>query len=81
MMKTFKKSKKLENVCYDIRGPVMAEAEKLQAGGASILKLNIGNTAPFGFYTPDEVVHDMIMNLRDAEGYCDSREYSQPARR
>jgi alanine-synthesizing transaminase len=51
----------------------MAESERLQAGGASILKLNIGNTAPFGFFTPDEVVHDMIMNLRDAEGYCDSK--------
>ena len=51
----------------------MAEAERLQAEGANILKLNIGNTAPFGLYTPDEVVHDMIMNLREAEGYCDSK--------
>ena len=72
-MKEFRKSKKLDNVCYDIRGPVMAEAERLQAEGANILKLNIGNTAPFGFFTPDEVVRDMIMNLRDAEGYCDSK--------
>ncbi|MDC7225307.1 MAG: pyridoxal phosphate-dependent aminotransferase [Spirochaetales bacterium] len=72
-MREFRKSHKLDNVCYDIRGPVMEEAEKLQAEGASILKLNIGNTATFGLYTPDEVVHDMIMNLRDAEGYCDSR--------
>jgi len=72
-VKEFRKSKKLDNVCYDIRGPVMAEAERLQAEGANILKLNIGNTAPFGFFTPDEVVRDMIMNLRDAEGYCDSK--------
>ena len=72
-MREIKKSRKLDNVCYDIRGPVMAEAERLQAGGANILKLNIGNTAPFGLYTPDEVVHDVIMNLRDAEGYCDSK--------
>lgn len=72
-MRDFKKSKKLDNVCYDIRGPVMAEADRLQAEGASILKLNIGNTAPFGLFTPDEVVHDIIMNLRDAEGYCDSK--------
>lgn len=72
-MRKFTKSKKLDNVCYDIRGPVMAEAERLQSEGANILKLNIGNTAPFGLFTPDEVVHDMIMNLRDAEGYCDSR--------
>ena len=73
MMRTFKKSRKLDNVCYDIRGPVMEEAERLQAEGANILKLNIGNTAPFGLFTPDEVVHDMILNLREAEGYCDSR--------
>ncbi len=72
-MRNFKKSKKLDNVCYDIRGPVMKEADRLQAEGANILKLNIGNTAPFGLYTPDEVVHDMIMNMRDAEGYCDSK--------
>ena len=72
-MRKFYKSHKLDNVCYDIRGPVMAEADRLQAEGASILKLNIGNTAPFGLYTPDEVVHDMIMNLREAEGYCDSK--------
>ncbi len=51
----------------------MAEAERLQAEGANILKLNIGNTAPFGLFTPDEVVRDMIMNLRDAEGYSDSK--------
>lgn len=72
-MREFKKSVKLDNVCYDIRGPVMKEAERLQAEGANVLKLNIGNTAPFGLYTPDEVVHDMILNLRDAEGYSDSR--------
>ena len=72
-MRRILKSQKLDNVCYDIRGPVMAEAERLQSEGANILRLNIGNTAPFGFYTPDEVVHDMIMNLRKSEGYCDSK--------
>ncbi|MDC7126732.1 MAG: pyridoxal phosphate-dependent aminotransferase [Spirochaetales bacterium] len=72
-MKTFNKSHKLDNVCYDIRGPVMAEAERLQAEGANIMRLNIGNTAPFGLYTPDEVVRDMIMNLRSSEGYSDSK--------
>jgi alanine-synthesizing transaminase len=51
----------------------MEEADRLQAEGANILKLNIGNTAPFGLFTPDEVVHDMIHNLREAEGYCDSK--------
>ena len=51
-MRKFSKSAKLDNVCYDIRGPIMAEAERLQAEGANILKLNIGNTAPFGLFTP-----------------------------
>ena len=72
-MKHMNKSQKLENVCYDIRGPVMAEAARLEEEGRSIIKLNIGNPAPFGFTAPDEVVHDMISNMHKAQGYCDSQ--------
>ncbi len=72
-MSYFKKSKKLENVCYDIRGPVLEKAKKLEEEGYTIIKLNIGNPAPFGFTAPDEMVHDMIINLPNAEGYCDSK--------
>lgn len=72
-MKIFEKSKKLDNVCYDIRGPVMEEANRMEANGMEILKLNIGNPAPFGFNAPDEVVVDMIYNLRSSEGYSDSK--------
>ena len=71
--KKYEQSKKLDNVCYDIRGPVMDEAMRMEARGANILKLNIGNPAPFGFYAPDEVILDMIYNLRNCEGYSDSR--------
>ena len=60
--KNYEQSKKLDNVCYDIRGPVMDEAMRMEARGANILKLNIGNPAPFGFYAPDEVILDMIYN-------------------
>ena len=72
-MRKFEKSKKLDNVCYDIRGPVMDEANRMEANGIDILKLNIGNPAPFGFTAPDEVVVDMIYNLRSTEGYSDSK--------
>ncbi len=72
-MKTFEKSKKLNNVCYDIRGPVMDEANLMESNGFEILKLNIGNPAPFGFTAPDEVIVDMIYNLRHTEGYSDSK--------
>ncbi len=72
-MKNFDKSKKLDNVCYDIRGPVMEEANRMEANGMEILKLNIGNPAPFGFNAPDEVVVDMIYNLRHSEGYSESK--------
>ncbi|MFW6365766.1 MAG: pyridoxal phosphate-dependent aminotransferase, partial [Spirochaetota bacterium] len=72
-MRTFIKSKKLEKVCYDIRGPVLKEAKRLEEEGFSVLKLNTGNPAPFGLNTPDEIVHDIILNLSDAEGYCDSK--------
>ena len=72
-MKTFNKSSKLDNVCYDIRGPVMDEAVRMESEGQRILKLNIGNPAPFGFAAPDEVIRDMMYNLRECEGYSDSK--------
>lgn len=72
-MKLFEKSKKLDNVCYDIRGPVMDEANRMIANGENILKLNIGNPAPFAFYAPDHVIQDMTSHLIDGEGYSDSR--------
>ena len=72
-MRKFEKSRKLDNVCYDIRGPVMDEAARMEALGMDILKLNIGNPYPFGFYAPDEIVVDMIYNLRKTEGYSDSK--------
>ena len=72
-MRTYEKSVKLNNVCYDIRGPIMDEANRMAANGVNILKLNIGNPAPFHLYAPDEIVVDMIYNLRDTEGYSDSK--------
>ena len=72
-MRTIPKSKKLADVCYDIRGPVLTEAKRLEEEGYRILKLNIGNTAPFGLNAPDELFHDVILNLRDSQGYCDSK--------
>jgi alanine-synthesizing transaminase len=72
-VKEIRKSQKLADVCYDIRGPVMAEARRLEEEGYRILKLNIGNTAPFGLNAPDELFHDVIVNLRDSQGYCDSK--------
>lgn len=72
-MEKFEKSTKLDRVCYDIRGPVMDEANRMIAQGADILKLNIGNPAPFKFMAPEEIVQDMIFNLRDSEGYSDSK--------
>jgi len=72
-MKTYEKSKKLDNVCYDIRGPVMDEANKMIAQGMEILKLNIGNPAPFGFRTSETLVCQMAENLTNTEGYSDSK--------
>ena len=72
-MRTFKKSSKLDHVSYDVRGPALDEAMRMEEEGIHILKLNIGNPAPFGFRTPDEVVHDMASQLRKTEGYSDSR--------
>jgi len=72
-MRTFQKSSKLENVCYDVRGPVLDEANRMQESGIDVLKLNIGNPAPFGFSAPEEVILDMIYTLRDSQGYSDSK--------
>jgi len=72
-MELFLKSDKLEHVCYDIRGPVHKEAMRLEEEGHKILKLNIGNPAPFGFEAPDEILVDVIRNLPTAQGYGDSK--------
>lgn len=72
-MGKFDKSTRLDNVRYAIRGPVMDEAMKMESHGERILKLNIGNPAPFGFTAPDEIVHDMIYNLHACEGYSESK--------
>ncbi|NLD98785.1 MAG: pyridoxal phosphate-dependent aminotransferase [Fibrobacter sp.] len=68
-----KKSSKLDNVLYDIRGPVLDEAKRLEEEGYQVLKLNTGNPAPFGLFAPDEVLHDMIINLKTTQGYSDSK--------
>jgi alanine-synthesizing transaminase len=68
-----RQSRKLENVCYDIRGPVLEEAKRLEEEGRRIIKLNIGNPAPFGFDAPEEVLVDVIRNLPDSQGYSDSQ--------
>jgi alanine-synthesizing transaminase len=67
------KSTKLNNVCYDIRGPVLQRAREMEDEGHRIIKLNIGNPAPFGFEAPEEIVQDVIRNLPDASGYSDSK--------
>jgi len=72
-MPVIRKSNKLINVCYDIRGPVLQEAKRLEEEGHRILKLNIGNPAPWGFEAPEEIVQDVIHNLPSAQGYCDSK--------
>ena len=72
-MREFKKSTKLNNVLYDVRGPVVEEAARMEANGTQVLKLNIGNPAPFGFRTPDEVIYDLSRQLTDCEGYSASK--------
>ncbi len=67
------KSTKLAGVCYEIRGPVLAEAQRMEEAGHRILKLNLGNPAPFGFDAPDEILRDVIRNLPISQGYCDSK--------
>ncbi|MFK4568290.1 pyridoxal phosphate-dependent aminotransferase [Enterococcus sp. UD-01] len=72
-MRNFEKSSKLDGVSYDVRGPVLEEADRMQEEGIRILKLNTGNPAPFGFDAPNEVIRDMITNVRNSEGYSDSK--------
>lgn len=72
-MRTFSKSSKLDHVCYDIRGPIMEEADRMSQAGETILKLNIGNPAPFGFRAPQPVVEAMARQLTETEGYSDSK--------
>ncbi|MGL4284406.1 pyridoxal phosphate-dependent aminotransferase [Eubacterium aggregans] len=72
-MRTFRKSHKLDNVCYDIRGPVVQEASRMQREGVDIIMLNTGNPPTFDVNAPDEVIHEVRSNLRNAEGYCDSK--------
>lgn len=72
-MRQIIQSAKLQHVRYDVRGPILVEAERLEAEGHRILKLNIGNPAPFGFEAPEAIVQDMIHHLRNAQGYSDSR--------
>jgi len=67
------KSNKLTNVCYDIRGPVQSQAQRLEEEGHRIIKLNIGNPAPFGFDAPEEILQDVILNLPNAQGYSESK--------
>lgn len=67
------KSNKLANVCYDIRGPVLARAKQMEEEGHRIIKLNIGNPQPFGFDAPEEIIQDVILNLPQASGYSDSK--------
>ncbi|MFP7371367.1 pyridoxal phosphate-dependent aminotransferase [Lactococcus lactis] len=72
-MRKFEKSHKLDNVSYDIRGPVLDEAQRMRANGEKILRLNTGNPAEFGFLAPDEVISDLIQHAVDSEGYSDSK--------
>lgn len=71
--RTIKKSAKLENVCYDIRGPILRAAVEMEEQGHKIIKLNIGNPAPFGFEAPQEIINDVAINLPNAIGYSDSK--------
>jgi alanine-synthesizing transaminase len=72
-VRPIQKSKKLADVCYDIRGPVLEKAKQMEEDGHKIIKLNIGNLAVFGFDAPDEIVQDMILNMSNAAGYTDSK--------
>lgn len=72
-MRSFEKSRKLNDVAYDVRGPVVDEAARMKAEAIDIIHLNIGNPAPFGFHAPDEILQDMIYNIKDCQGYSDSK--------
>lgn len=71
--RTIRKSEKLADVCYDIRGPILTAANRLEAEGNQILKLNIGNPAPWGFSAPEEILRDVVRNIPHSQGYCDSK--------
>ena len=79
-MREIKKSTKLDNVLYDVRGPVVEEAERMEEAGARILKLNIGNPAPFDFRAPEEMVFDMSRQLAECEATRRRRACSRRAR-
>lgn len=68
-----KKSNKLDNVCYDIRGPILKEATRMEREGHDLIKLNIGNTAPFGLTAPEEIINEVIANINQAQGYGESK--------
>lgn len=72
-MRKFKKSSKLDHVSYDVRGPVLEEADRMEEEGIKILKLNTGNPAPFDFEAPNEIIRDLILNVRNSEGYSESK--------
>ncbi|HWS13654.1 MAG TPA: pyridoxal phosphate-dependent aminotransferase [Rhodocyclaceae bacterium] len=72
-MQPILKSDKLASVCYDIRGPVLTRARQMEEEGQRVIKLNIGNPAPFGFTAPEEIIQDIIRNLPEASGYSDSK--------
>ena len=72
-MRQFEKSRKLDNVLYDVRGPVVDEANRMIENGMEVLRLNIGNPATFGFSAPEEVILDMMSSIRDSQGYSDSK--------
>lgn len=72
-MRKIRQSRKLQNVRYDVRGPILVEAQRLEAEGHHVLKLNIGNTAPFGFDAPEAIVADIVHHLPDSQGYSDSQ--------
>ncbi len=72
-MRNFEKSSKLDHVLYDVRGPVVEEASRMEENGMEIMKLNIGNPAPFGFSAPEVVILDMMSSVRSSQGYSDSR--------
>jgi alanine-synthesizing transaminase len=72
-VREIRQSRKLKNVRYDVRGPILVEAQRLESEGHRILKLNIGNTAPFGFEAPEAIVADIIHHLPESQGYADSR--------
>lgn len=80
-MSPIEKSSKLENVCYDIRGPVLKEAKRLEEEGNKVLKLNIGNPAPFGFDAPDEILVDVIRNLPTAQATATQKVSIPPVKR